>query len=230
MYSIKKQDNYLLYYNKVCKKSEDLTKKLLKDEYEVIETLQEKKGRVVKLIEIEGKKYVLKKERGRGILDIFFKSRGRITLHNSILLREKGFKNAYDVRRAVEKRSGFGVSESYFLSDYIEGKDVTSKDYSEVMELLAKLHSLGHYHGDAKPKNFIKTDRGVVLIDSRLKRKITWIGVCKDVVRFQRRTSEYLDLNKYFKGYKKRLGYYLAIALVYKKELINGVDIISEVL
>jgi len=230
MYSIKKQDNYLLYYDKVCKKSEGLVEKLLKGEYEARETLQEKRDRVVKLIEVEGKKYVLKKEKGRGILDIFLKSRGRVTLHNSILLREKGFKNAYDVRVAVEKKSRFGVSESFFLADYIEGEDVTSKDYSEVMELLAKLHSLGHYHGDAKPKNFIKTDRGIVLIDSRLKKKFTWIGICKDVVRFQKRTSEYLDLNKYFKGYKKHLGYYLAIALVYKKELINGADIIKEVL
>lgn len=230
MYSMKRQDNYLLYYNELYKKSEELVEKLLKDEYEVREILQEKTDRVVKLIEVEGKKYVLKKEKGRGILDVFFKSRGKMTLHNSILLREKGFKNAYDVKAAAEKKSWFGISESYFLTDYIEGREVTSEDYSEVMELLAKLHSLGHYHGDAKPKNFIKTERGIVLIDSKLKRKITWIGICKDVVRFQRRTSECLDLNKYFKGYKKRLGYYLAIALVYKKELINGVDIISEVL
>lgn len=230
MYSVKKQDNYLLYYNKVCRKSEELAEKLLKGRYEVREILQEKSDRVVKLIEVEGVRYVLKKERGRGILDIFFKSRGRITLHNSILLKRKGFENAYDVRVAVEKRSRFGVSESYFLADYIEGKEVTSEDYSEVMELLARLHSLGHYHGDAKPKNFIKTDKGIVLIDSRMKKKITRIGICKDVVRFQRRTAEYLDLNKYFKGYKKRLGYYLAVALVYKKELINGADIIKEVL
>lgn len=231
MYSFKKIDKYNLFLEEDSQEGNLLAESLLQDKFQVIEVLQEKKDRKVSLIDIQGQKFVLKMERGRGILDRLIKSRGKTTFLNALKLRKKGLKEVYNVRLAIEKRRGLGISHTYFLSDYIEGKDVTSSDYPEVMKLLQKLHSLGHYHGDSKPKNFIKTDEGIVLIDSKLKKaRLTWLGMCKDVIRFQRRTTDILDLSVYFPNYKRYVSYYLAIALIYKKEIFRGASFLEEVL
>ncbi len=97
------------------------------------------------------------------------------------------------------------------------------------MKSLRELHSLRHFHGDSKPKNFIYNPEGAILIDTKLKRSKFGIGKWKDVARLQKRTPEKLDLTGYFGDYKKNMAYYLAVTWVYKKELFRGVNIYQEV-
>lgn len=145
-------------------------------------------------------------------------------------VKEKKFNNIYDVEIIAEKRRGMGVEETLILAPYIEGKEPREvSDYNKVMESLRELHSLGYFHGDSKPKNFICNAEGAILIDTKLKRSKLGIGKWKDVARLQKRTSEKLDLTKYFGDYRKNIAYYLAVAWVYKKELFRGVRIYQEV-
>ena len=230
MYTKKTEKNYYFYYEDRCQEAKVLADSFIRKEYKILKPLQKKDTREVSLIEINDTKYILKMEKGMGIIDFLTRSKGRITLHNALLLKKKGFNKAYDVKIAAERKKGFFVSESYFISRYVEGSVPTSEDYKGIMDLLLELHSLGHYHGDAKPKNFVKTDKGIIIIDSKLNKKFTWLGVCKDVVRFQKRTKERLDLNTHFSSYKKHLSYYLAILLIYKKKSFRGTNILKEVL
>ncbi len=225
-------DNDLIGYSREEGNEERLLKLFKKGRFECERVLQSKEDRDVKLIEIEGKRYILKRERGRGILDTILGSKALMAYRNLMKLRSRGFKKVFDIHFVVEKRSGAAVEETYILMEYIEGHPPrTVEEYERVMEAIRELHSLGCYHGDCKPKNFIIRDGEVYLIDSKFKR--SWslsLGKCKDVVRLQRRTEETLPLKKYFKGYRFSPAYYLAILLIYKKEIINGAEFLKEVL
>lgn len=219
-----------IYYNSLSCEARDILEKIKNEEYLVGKTLQKKNKREVKLLTIDGKSYVLKKEKGRGIIDLIFGSKARITLRNVGRLKDKKFNNIYNVEIIAEIRRGLGVTETLILAPYIEGKEPRdSGDYNEVMKSLRKLHSLGYFHGDSKPKNFICNDRGAILIDTKLRRSKFDLGKWKDVARLQKRTSEKLDLTKYFGDYKKNIAYYLAVAWVYKKELFRGINVYEEV-
>ena len=219
-----------IYYNSLSCEAKYILEKIKNEEYTVGKTLQKKSNREVKLLTIEGRRYVLKKEKGRGIIDLIFGSRARVILNNVRKLKEKEFNNIYNVEIIAEIRRGLGITETVILAPYIEGKEPKdSRDYNEVMKSLRRLHSLGYFHGDSKPKNFICNDRGAVLIDTKLRRCRLDLGKWKDIVRLQKRTSEKLDLTKYFGDYKKNIGYYLAVAWVYKKELFRGIKVYEEV-
>ncbi len=130
----------------------------------------------------------------------------------------------------AEKRRGMGVKETLILTPYIEGwEPKDSEDYNKIMKSLRELHSLGYFHGDSKPKNFICNHEEAILIDTKLKRSKLGMGKWKDVARLQKRTPEKLDLTKYFGDYRKNIAYYLAVAWVYKKELFRGIRIYQEV-
>jgi|GEM_PF-1858752 len=219
-----------IYYNSLSCEARNILEKIKNEEYTVGKVLQKKSRREVKLLTIDGKKYVLKKEKGRGLIDLIFGSKARVILNNVRKLKEKEFNNLYNVEIVAEIRKGIGVAETAILAPYIEGKEPKNvKDYNEVMKSLRELHSLGYFHGDSKPKNFICNDKGAVLIDTKLRRSKLALGKWKDVARLQKRTPEKLDLTKYFGDYKKNIGYYLAVAWVYKKELFRGINIYQEV-
>ncbi|GLI56355.1 LPS biosynthesis protein [Propionigenium maris DSM 9537] len=215
-----------IYYNSLSIEARDILEKIKNNEYVMGKTLQKKDNREVRLLTIDGKKYVLKRERGRGLIDLIF----RTTLNNVRKLKEKKFNNIYDVEIIAEKRRGMGVEETLILAPYIEGREPREgRDYNKVMESLRELHSMGYFHGDSKPKNFICNHEGAILIDTKLKRSKFGVGKWKDVARLQKRTPEKLDLTRYFGDYRKNIAYYLAVAWVYKKELFRGVRIYQEV-
>ncbi len=224
--------NDLIGYSMGRSFEERLLKLFSEGRFKCERVLQSKDDREVKLVEIEGRKYILKRERARGALDFILGSKAIMAYKNLLKLREKGYKKVFDVHFVVEKRRGVAVEETYILMEYIEGHPPrTVEEYERVMEAIRELHSLGCYHGDCKPKNFIIREGEVYLIDSKFKR--SWslsLGKCKDVVRLQRRTEENLPIKKYFKGYRFSPAYYLAILLIYKKEIVNGAEFLKEVL
>jgi len=220
----------VLYYNELSHGMKDIVEKIKKDDFTVEKVLQAKETRDVKLVLVDGKKYVLKREKGRGVLDLILGSKAKITMDNVAKLKKNNFKNIYDVEFIAEKRGIFGVEETYMLIPFIEGTvPETPEEYEEVMKILKELHSMGHYHGDSKPKNFICTENGVVLIDTKLTKSRGSMFKWKDIARLQKRTAEHLDLEKHFGEYRKTLGYYFGVAWVYKKELFKGIKIYEEV-
>ena len=222
----------LIGYSKGEIEEKKLLKLFLEEKAVCLRVLQSKEDREVKLVEIDGKRYILKREKGRGIVDTFLGSKAVMSYRNLLKLRERGFTKVFDIHFVAEKRRGMSVEETYILMEYIEGDLPRTIDaYERVMEAIKELHSLGCYHGDCKPKNFIIRDGEVFLIDSKFKRSYSLsLGKCKDVVRLQRRTEETLPIKKHFKGYRLSPAYYLAILLIYKKEIINGVEFLKEVL
>lgn len=224
--------NDLIGYSMGRNSEERLLKFFSEGRFKCERVLQSKEGREVKLVEIEGKRYILKRERGRGALDSILGSKALMTYRNLLKLRGRGFKRVFDIHFVVEKKRGVSIEKTYILMEYIEGHPPTTvEEYERVMEAIRELHSLGCYHGDCKPKNFIIREGEVYLIDSKFKRGWSLsLGKCKDVLRLQRRTKENLPIKKYFKGYRFSPAYYLAILLIYKKEIINGAEFLKEVL
>lgn len=224
--------NDLIGYSRGGSSEERLLKLFSEGKFKCERVLQSKEDRDVKLIEIEGRKYILKRERARGTLDTLLGSKALMAYRNILKLRKKGYKKVFNVHFVVERRRGASIEETYILMEYIEGHPPrTVEEYEMVMKAIRELHSLGCYHGDCKPKNFIIREGEVYLIDSKFKRGWSLsLGKCKDVLRLQRRTQENLPIKKYFKGYKISPAYYLAILLIYKKEIINGAEFLKEVL
>lgn len=219
----KNYGNFRIYFNASLNQTQLILNKLLKREFIREKILKKKENRKVILIRIEGKRYVLKREKGRKVLDRFLKSKARITIENVVKLKKKGFNKLPNVKLAIERRRGRRVMETFLLTEYIEGETPqTIEEYQEVMKTLAELHSLGHYHGDCKPENFISTSQGIILVDSKFRKSSFFIlGKCKDILRFQRKTARALSIGSDFKRYKWSPAYYLAILLIYKKKILN---------
>lgn len=196
--------------------------KLLENEYMRESILAKRHNREVELLNINGKEYVLKREYGFNFFGI--NNNIRMMYNNIKDLNSKGFFNTYEVKFVIEKRRGLFHSEIFFLTNYVKGTAPNSKeDYDEIMKLLVKLHSLKHYHGDCKPENFVKTYKGMVMIDSKFRKSFFGkLGLYKDVLRLQKFTKENLDLNKYFKNYKRHIMYYIAILLIYRRDILRG--------
>lgn len=196
--------------------------KLLEDKFIKEAILADRHNRRVTLLKIDGEEYVLKREKSFN----FFGLNNNIKLmHNNIkALNEKGFYNTYNVKFIIEKKIDFFHSELIYMTDFVRGeRPTTEEDYDEMMKLLVKLHELKHYHGDCKPENFIKTNKGMIMIDSKFRRAFfNKLGIYKDVLRLQRFTKETLDLDKYFKSYKKHILYYVAILLIYRRDIFRG--------
>lgn len=202
--------------------TKNILEKLLGDKYTKEAILTKKYNREVMLLNIDGKEWVVKKE----ICRSFFGLNNKIKMmYNNIKeLNSKGFYNTYNVKAIIEKRKSFFKSEMIYVTDYIKGKiPNTLEEYDEIMELLLKLHQLKHYHGDCKPENFIKTESGMVMIDSKFRKSyFGHLGIYKDILRLQRFTKEKIDLNKYFKDYKRHIMYYIAILLIYRRDIFRG--------
>lgn len=196
--------------------------KFLEDKFIKEAILADRHNRRVTLLKIDGEEYVLKREKTFNFFGL--NNNIRLMYNNIKALNSKGFFNTYNVKFIIEKKIDFFHSELIYMTNFVRGESPkTKEDYDEMMKLLVKLHSLKHYHGDCKPENFIKTCKGMIMIDSKFRRAFfNKLGIYKDVLRLQRFTKESLDLNKYFKNYKKHFLYYVAILLIYRRDIFRG--------
>lgn len=168
---------YKLYYYE--EKYLEVGRKILNNEYKILDKYKDDERTFVALVEIENKKFVLKipkneyKKIGKKILTLFKKGEALLSLINIRSARNKGLTEVMDVYLAGEKRKNGMISDSFFLSEYIEGKICLENDKVEkILELMKKMHKLGLYHGDCNPYNFLFTKEGIRIVDTKCKKML----------------------------------------------------------
>ena len=177
-------ENYIKYYDKI-KNNNYLEIKILKDN----------KRSVVKLIEIDGVKKILKITREKllnkykRILAIPFGSEAMKEFKGC----KKVLKCSFNGPKPIlvwEKKKGMQIIDSYFLMSYIEGKECELKEMKMLTDELSKIHKKKLYHGDAHKLNFIiSEDTKLYIIDTKLPRDYFGLGKIYDFIELEKSTG-----------------------------------------
>lgn len=184
------------------------TKKVLKDD----------KRSYVAIIEIENKKYVYKEPREKNkrkwqrFLSIFRGSESYREYMSIKKIRDMGF-NAPTPYLAVEEKKFMMVYNSYYIAEYIDGREGSVKNIDIISNTLREIHNLGYLHGDSHIANFLIKENDVYIIDTKfIKNKY---GNCGKIFEFI-----YLEesCNKDIFYDKKSI--YYKIAMILKRYLI----------
>lgn len=206
---MKKYKKYQLYF--YDKNIEKILEKIVDRNYKIEEEYKNDKRTYVAKIEIENKKYILKRTFQKNILK---KIIGSFKMSNSL----ETFKNINRAKESVEELAdiyGAGVNkklfieDEFFLMECIDGKIYIDDDhYLKIMKILEKIHSSGYYHGDSNPYNFLfDKNEKIHVVDTKMKKM--YFGN-------YRAHYDILTLYKYFKEinpkypYKKNIFYWLA--------------------
>lgn len=170
-----------------------ISEKILEREYKILEEYKNDGRTFVALVEIDGKKYILKEfqKESRDIwkrfLTLFNDGEAYTVFNNTIRAKELGLKEVTDVYCAILKKRFGMIEESYILMEYVEGEiKLDKKSVKDIESLMEKVHEMGLYHGDCNPYNFLFLKNGELkIIDSKLKKD--FIGNRK---RYDRKTLE----------------------------------------
>ena len=170
-----KKDNIRIYLEN--EKYSKLAELILQGGYKVIKLLKNDQRSRVELIEYEKEKLVLKtplekdRRQWQRILSVFRGSSSKREYENCNKILSEGFLGAEPVL-VIEKKKGPFVTESSFVSGFIEGQEGNFQNLKEIGEELDKIHQAGYLHGDSQLVNFMVSDEGVYLIDCKLKKNI----------------------------------------------------------
>lgn len=207
--------DYKIYFYK--KEYLKLGKKIINNDYKVLQEYKNDNRTYVALIEIKEKKYILKIPRYeynkllKKLLSFFKQGEALRSLINIKEAREKGLVEIMDVYLAGIKKNNGLIVNSFFLSEYIDGKmSLKEEQVLKILEICKKLHSLGYYHGDCNPYNFLFNNKGEIrILDTQCKK-----------MKFGNYRAHYdnLTLIKYLKEKrkyieKKNVFYYLALLI-----------------
>ena len=156
----------------------ELGKDVLNEDYREIKKIKDTKRNYVVLIEWRGKEYVLKAPRNefripqRKFFTLFKRGESLNTLININTLIEKyGFFELAKPLLALNRRKFGFIVESYFVMEYFSGK-ANIGSMEKIIETGKKLHSLGRYHGDFNPSNFLFEDGEIKVIDTQAKKML----------------------------------------------------------
>ena len=143
--------------------------------------LKDGNSSTVAIVEIEGRKYVLKryniKSFWHGLSRAFRPSRAHHSWRNASVLEMLGVATAHPYLYLEERLLWFFRRRAYFLCEYIEGPDLGTVweaeqqdiDQSEIVNLFRKLFRiLADYrisHGDMKATNFLISDGKLHVLD-----------------------------------------------------------------
>lgn len=170
---------FKLYYKTDDGKS--LGERVLSKEYVVLCEYKNTERNYVAKIDIDGRTFVLKSPKSETIIPqrklqtIFKKGEGLTSFINIDRAIEKDGLDFFIEPIAVMVRRGLFLKESFILMEYVEGDIIKSiKDIDEIMQMVKKIHSVGIYHGDLNTSNFIKTSKGIKIIDTQAKREQIW--------------------------------------------------------
>lgn len=105
----------------------------------------------------------------------------------------------------LEKRKMGMVVDSWYICSYVDGGSCNELDIPEVIDTLNVIHKAGYLHGDAQIKNFLKTQSGIQVIDTKLSN--AWNSIQKNL--------EFVYLNNSINGLsryidKSTIGYKIA--------------------
>jgi len=218
-------NGWKIYYLETEKELLNLGKKLANGTgVEVIETYKESQRNYVAKIRFNNKYYVLKSPRNeyripqRRFGTLFKAGEALTTLKNITKLRKEGLEELVAPLLVVVRRTKGMIKESYIVFEYKEGIDDIRNHILEMIEVGDKLHSLGSYHGDFNPSNFIWTDEGIKIIDTQGKKSFTPIKRRYDFITLDYDNIDDFDL---YAKHKKDIWYY--IALFIKKYKRNNI-------
>lgn len=187
-----------------------LLKKIIDKEYQVQKEYKNDKRTYVAKILIDGKLYILKQPYNnkflKKIIAVLKKCESLTVLKNVNKLRNKNIKELVNILGAgIEKN--IVIKNEFYVMEYSAGETLLDEiSLKKILETAKKLHSLGCYHGDCNPYNFLFDENGIHIIDTKLK---------KMFFGNYRAHYDILTLMKYFKNkikypYKKNIFYYLA--------------------
>lgn len=150
-----------------------LVNKIKKEEFKIIKSLKDDNRSVVRLIEIDGDRYVYKipKEKNKRIwqriTSLIRGSESKREYANYLRIQKLGFKGPIPIMYWEKKVLGVCV-DSFLVSSYLSGKPATQKDLKIVENELKKIHEKGYLHGDSQLSNFIVENDEIYLIDAKL--------------------------------------------------------------
>lgn len=199
----------------------EFAKKIINKEYIEIEKIKDTKRNCVSLIEIDGKKYIYKEPRNefripqRQIMTLFKKGESLTTLSNiNYLIEEKKINEYVRPLVAANKRKNGMITFSFFLMNYVEGKD--DRQYlNMIVDKMKEIHKLGYYHGDFNPGNFLVNNDRIYILDTQGKKM--YFGNYRahyDMLTMQ--LDSYEDM---VYPYKKNIYYYFAYIIKKIKKL-----------
>ncbi|SJZ57225.1 heptose II phosphotransferase [Cetobacterium ceti] len=207
-----KYKGYNLYFFQ--DKYEKILEKILNKEYLTIEELKVTKRSYIAVIEIDEKKYVIKESRNeyrllqRKILTLFKRGEVVNTLENIHRLREEyGIKEYGDIFGGINRRKYGMIDYNLLLMEYV-GKEIFPETLDKMMVLMKKIHSLGYYHGDFNPSNFIVTESGNLKIVDTQGKKMTFGNYRAHYDMLTMKMDSFPEMEY---PYKKNIYYYLAL-------------------
>lgn len=190
-------------------------------EVKIIKIYKESQRNYVAKIKFNNKYYVLKSPRNeyripqRRFGTLFKEGEALATLKNITELRDKGLTELVAPLLVVVRRTKGMIKESYIVFEFVEGED--SRNYIlEMIQAGKKMHSLGAYHGDFNPSNFIWTENEIRIIDTQGKKSLTPFKKRYDFITLDYDNID--DFDKYAK-HKKDFWFYLALFVKISKRL-----------
>lgn len=204
-------------------------KKVITNKYEVKEKIKDTKRSLVMVLEMGEEKYILKEFRSEIIIPqrkfktLLKKGEALTTLINCNEVYENGLVETVKPIVAIVKKKIF-MQKSFLLMEYIEGEKLkTIEDVEKVIEITKKIHKLGRIHGDLNTSNFIKTNSGIKIIDSQLKKEhFFWFNRIKDILILKEDLLVLelkMDIDSYFNYTTKGLEYTITSFLRRLKKL-----------
>lgn len=170
---MKEYKEYKLYFED--EKYEEVLKNIIDRNFKVEKEYKNDNRTYVAKIKYENKDYILKKFYIRKQLKKFlsiFKAGESIRTFKNIQKFSKELPELAKVYGAVIKRKGIFIEEEFILMEYVEGNIlVNDENYMRILEIVKKIHSLGCFHGDCNPHNFIyDRDKKIRILDTKLKK------------------------------------------------------------
>lgn len=215
-----KYKDYNLYF--YDSKFFDIGKKVIDKEVKKLKDIKNTKRNYVALIENDGIKYILKEPRNefripqRKIMTIFKNGEALNTLINvTKLIEEEKVLEYVRPFLAITKRKNKMITYSTLILEYSSG--VSNRKYlNKFIEKMKEIHSLGYYHGDFNPSNFLIEDNEKIrIIDTQGKRmRFSKFGAHYDMLTMK--IGSYSEM-KY--PYNKDFSYYLALSIKKFKKL-----------
>lgn len=224
-----KYKEWNIYYPDDEEKIIKIGKSIIDNNYFIEKVLKEGKRNYVAIISINDKKYILKEFKSeiiipqRKIQTYFKKGEALTTLKNGLESIEQGiFELVKPITAIVKKKKT--IEKSYLLMEYLLGEALkTKEDIDEVVKIIKKIHKINRYHGDLNTSNFIKTNRGIKILDTQMKKeKFLSFKKCYDVLTLKEDLlviSLNYDVESNYKIKKLAVSFILAFLLKKLKKL-----------
>lgn len=164
---------YNLYFQD--KEYQNLLEDIINKKYEIIKEFKNDNRTYVAKIKIKGRIFLLKrpffKRKIKKYLSFFKKGESLETFYNVKNLQEKGVPEIASVYGVALLRKGF-IEDEFLLMEFFQGEiHLDDRHYKKIVEVTKKIHSLGCYHGDCNPYNFLfDKDDNIKILDTKCKK------------------------------------------------------------